>query len=239
MSLLELDAVTKRYRDDQLDRIVLRDVSLQLDGGELAVVWGVRGCGRSTLLRVAAGIEAPDAGAVRFDGRDLASHGDGVLGSGIGFCQRLTQGGSETAQQVVMLPLLAAGVALAGARSRAHDALERVGLSGCATQRLAALSTAETVRLSLARVLVRDPRLVVVDDPIQGVDLLERDGILALLRSLADDGLTVLASATESTALSGADRTLTLSAGELRGPPPHGLAPVVALRSAGARRAGA
>jgi putative ABC transport system ATP-binding protein len=239
MSLLELQRVTKRYRDDELDRAILRDVSLEIDAGELAMVWGLRGCGRSTLLRVAAGIEAPDDGVVRFDGRDLAAHSDGVLGAGIGYCQKLPQSGSQLSLEVVMLPLLAGGVAPARARSRAHDALERVAVESCATLRLSALNTAESVRLALARALVHDPRLLVIDDPIQGVDLLERDGILALLRSLADSGVAVLASATDSTALAGADRTFTLSAGELRGAPPRELAPVVALRRAGAQRAGA
>jgi ABC-type sugar transport system ATPase subunit len=69
------------------------------------------------------------------------------------------------------------------------------------------------------------------------VDLLQRDGILSLLRSLADDGVAVLASTGESTALRGADRTLTLSEGELRGPPARGLATVLPLRAA-VRRAG-
>ena len=63
MSLLELERVRKRYDDGQLERIVLREVSLQLDAGELAVLWGVRGCGRSTLLRIAAGI-APSASLI-------------------------------------------------------------------------------------------------------------------------------------------------------------------------------
>ena len=69
MSLLELERVRKRYDDGQLERIVLREVSLQLDAGELAVLWGVRGCGRSTLLRIAAGIEAPDGVPIARSGR--------------------------------------------------------------------------------------------------------------------------------------------------------------------------
>ena len=60
--------------------------------------------------------------------------------------------------------------------------------------------------MALARVLAHAPRLVVIDDPIQGVDLLERDGLLALLRSLADDGIAVLASTADATGLSGADQ---------------------------------
>jgi ABC-type lipoprotein export system ATPase subunit len=237
MSLLELQRVAKRHRDGQLERVVLREVSLQIDGGELAVVWGLRRSGRSTLLRVAAGIEAPDEGVVRFDGRDLARRGADVLGAGIGYCQKLLGSGSQLVLEVVMMPLLAAGVSPAQARLRAREALERTGVASCAALRVSTLDTYETVRVAIARVLAQGPRLVVIDDPIKGVDLLERDGILALLRSLANGGVAVLASTGEATALSGADRTLTLSEGELRGPPPQELAPVLALHRSAAQRA--
>jgi ABC-type lipoprotein export system ATPase subunit len=238
MSVLELQRVAKRYRDGQLERVVLREVSLQVDGGELTVVWGLRGCGRSTLLRLAAGVEAPDDGVVLFEGRDLARHGENALGAGIGYCQKSLGGGSQIVLDVVMVALLAAGVSPAHARSRAYEALERARVSSCATLRVSALDVGETVRVALARVLAHAPRLLVVDDPIQGVDLLDRDGILALLRSLADDGLAVLASTREATGLAGADRTLALSAGELRGPPLAELAPVVELRRTSAPQPG-
>jgi putative ABC transport system ATP-binding protein len=238
VSLLALQRVAKRYRDGQLERVVLRDVSLQIDSGELTVVWGLRGCGRSTLLRVAAGIEAPDDGVVLFEGRDLASHGEDVLGAGIGYCQKNLGSGSQIVLDVVMVALLAAGVSPSQARSRACEALERARVASCATLRVSALDTAEAVRVALARVLAQEPRLLVIDDPIRGVDLLERDGILALLRSLAHGGIAVLASTSEATGLSGADRTLALSTGELRGPAAAELAPVVALRRAPLRQAG-
>jgi putative ABC transport system ATP-binding protein len=240
MSLLELEHVSKRYRDGDMERVVLRDVSLDLEGGELAVVWGLRGCGRSTLLRLAAGIERPDGGLVRFDGRDLARHGEEVLGAGVGFAQKtLAHNGSRPVLEVVMVSLLARGISGELARRRACDALERAGAAGCAALSISRLDTAEAVRVALARVLALAPRLLVIDDPIAGVDLSQRDGILALLRSLADEGMAVLASAGESTALSGADRTLALGEGELRGPPAPELAPVLPLRRAAARAGGA
>jgi putative ABC transport system ATP-binding protein len=232
MSLLELRHVAKRYRDGELERAVLRDVSLQIGSGELTVVWGLRGCGRSTLLRAAAGVETPDSGVVLFEGRDLAKHGEEILGAGVGYCQKTLQGGAQRVEEVVIVPLLASGVSRPLARSRAGAALERAGVASCATLRVSALETAEIVRVALARVLAHDPRVLVIDDPIQGVDLLARDGILGLLRSLADEGMAVLASTTDSTALSGADRTLVLSEGKLRGPPPAELAPVLELRPA-------
>jgi ABC-type lipoprotein export system ATPase subunit len=240
MSLLELSGVEKRYRDGDLERFALRDLSLSIDSGELTVVWGMRGSGRSTLLRIAAGIESPDAGEVRFDGRDLAKHREELLGAGIGFCQKaLAPNGSQSVLDLVMVSLLARGISSAKARSRAGQALERVGGVPLASLSLSALDAAETVRVALARVLALEPRLLVIDDPIGGVDLLARDGVLSLLRKIADDGVAVLASTGESTALSGADRTLALSDGQLRGPEPPALAPVLPLRRASARQAGA
>ena len=84
--LLELEEVSKRYGRG-LGAIVLRDVSLALEPGELVAIWGRRRSGRSTLLRIAAGIERPDAGVVRFQGSDLAGPRGDVLGGGIGYCQ--------------------------------------------------------------------------------------------------------------------------------------------------------
>jgi ABC-type lipoprotein export system ATPase subunit len=234
MSLLTLEGVSKRYRDGPRERVVLSDVSLRLDAGELAAVWGLRRSGRSTLLRIAAGIEAPDTGVVRFLGCDLAERGHEMLGGGIGYCQQTFRGGeARSALEQVTLALLARGVMPAQARSRAAAALERAGAASCAELAPAELDGAEAVRVALARTLALQPRLVVVDEPVKGVDLLARDEILALLRSIADDGVAVLASTGDSAGLSGADRALALGEGELHESPARELAPVLPLRRAG------
>jgi energy-coupling factor transporter ATP-binding protein EcfA2 len=239
MSLLSLNRVSKRYGEGARERVVLREVSLELEGGELATVWGMRRSGRSTLLRVAAGIEAADAGIVCFDGRDLAHDGESVLGAGIGFCQKPSRSAeAQTVLDEAMVGLLARGVSPRAARTRARAALERTGSDACAALRLGELDGGEAVRVALARTLALRPRLLVIDEPVKGVDLLERDGILLLLRSLAADGIGVLASVGESTGLSGADRTFALGDGELRGGPTPELAPVVALRRSTSQAAG-
>lgn len=236
MSLLELDRVHKRS-SDQPQRDVLCDVCLQLDAGELAVVWGLRRSGRSTLLRIAAGIEAPDAGSVRFEGRNLLTEGERLLGSTVGYCQKaLPFSDGHTALDHAMVGLLSRWVPPAKARARARDALERVGAAHCARMTRRQLCHAEAVRVALARTLTLGPRLLVIDEPVKGVDLVERDPILALLRSLTDEGIAVLASTGESTGLSEADRALVLGGGELRGAPAPPPAPVLELRPA--RRAG-
>jgi ABC-type multidrug transport system ATPase subunit len=238
MSLLALEDVCKSYRDGPREHVVLRNTSLELDAGELLVVWGLRRSGRSTLLRVAAGIEAPETGVVRFDGHDIAGRPDDVLGGGIGYCRsvlRSTEGQSVFDQ--VLVSLLACGVRQSTARARAREALARSGVEQHGVCGLRELDSAELVRVALARTLALEPRVLIVDEPTKGVDLLERDGILLLLRSLADEGIAVLASASDATQLAGADRALAISDGELRGSLSAELATVVPLRPAANRLA--
>ena len=234
MTLLELDAVSKRYREGQREHVILKDVSLELDAGELVVIWGMRRSGRTTLLRVAAGIETPDSGSVHFAGRNLAHHSESTLGAGIGYVQKTVRGNEEQGVlEQITAPLLSHGVPLKRAREQARDALARAGAERCAAMRVCELGAGETIRVALARTLSLSPVVLVVDEPVTAVDLGERDEILALLRSLAADGLAVLSSSTEPTELAGAHRALTLSDGKLRGPRTRELAPVVALRRPG------
>lgn len=234
MTLLSLQNVSRRRRRGSQNRHVLRDVSLELDRGELVAVWGPRRSGRSTLLRLAAGIEAPDTGVVRFQDRDL-SGGANPLGSGIGYCGR---GIGETEARTVLEELvviqIARGIPQRLARARACDALERVAAERCSNEAPRELDSGERSRVNIARALALEPSLLVLDEPAAGVDLLERDGILSLLRSLADEGMAILLSTGEATELSGADRALSLSDGTLRGSVTPELATVVPLRRASA-----
>jgi ABC-type lipoprotein export system ATPase subunit len=238
VSLLELDRVSRVHRGDGGARAVLREASLAVAAGELAVVLGLRRSGRTTLLRVAAGIEPADGGGVCFDGRELAAHGERLLGDGIGFCRKsLPFADGQRALDHAMVGLLSRWVTPARARARAHAALERSGAGHCARLRRHELSAAEVVRVALARTLTLAPRLLVIDEPVKGVELIDRDGILALLRSLADDGIAVLASTGESTGLSRADRAYVIAGGEVRGAPGAGAPPaagaeVIELRAA-------
>jgi putative ABC transport system ATP-binding protein len=230
MGLLQLERVSRRYRSGAHERVILDEVSLTIERGELLAVWGLRRSGRSTLLRVAAGIEPPESGVVRFDGEDLARHPD-RLGSGIGYCRPAHgEGEASGVLDELIAGQLARGVPQALAQSRAFTVLERVGAGGCAGRALHELDGGESMRVAIARALALGPSLLVVDEPTKGVDLLERDAILSLLRSLADEGIALLVSAGEATALSGADRALSLSNGRLRGSLSRELAPVVPLR---------
>jgi putative ABC transport system ATP-binding protein len=230
MSLLELRRVSKRFGRGARERVALEDVSLQVDAGELVSVWGRRRSGRSTLLRVAAGVQAPDSGVVCFDGRPLSGSCGELLGHGVGFARTTFQAGEgEVVLDHVMIAQYAHGTSPSLAEAHARAALERAGAARCAAQRPGELDCEETVRVAIARALALGPRLLLVDEPTIGVDLLARDGILLLLASLAKDGTAVLMSTGESTGLSGA-RALTLSDGQLHGAGARELGAVVPLR---------
>jgi ABC-type multidrug transport system ATPase subunit len=230
MSLLTLEHATKRFTSGQRETLALRDVSLELDAGDYVAVYGLRRSGRTTLLRVAAGILPLDEGLARFDGRDLAGGPARSLGIEIGYCSPSfdpAHGGTVTDH--VAVALLARGVGRTRACARAEEALARAGAESCAHLDPRELHVDELARAGIARALVTAPRLLLIDEPTNGVDVLERDGILALLRALADAGTAVLATIGEP--LAGADRVLALDGGRLRGHAVPEQAPVLPLRS--------
>ncbi len=234
MSLLELRGVSKSHSRGSRRIEVLRDVSLEVDAGEFVAVWGLRRSGRSTLLAVAAGVDQPDAGTVLFAGQDLNARGTTGLGNGVGYCHQLT--GAPSRRKVidsVRAGLLARGMSVPNTHSHAHKALERVGVERWAELVLGDLDAGEAVRVAIATALVLQPRLLVIDEPTKGVDLLERDKLILLLRSLADEGTAVLVSDGDGSGLSDADRTLSLAAGELHGKTTPQVGSVLPLRAAG------
>lgn len=227
MSLLELVRVSRRLRGGE-GRLVLREVSMEVEPGELVGVWGRRHSGRSTLLRIAAGLERPDEGIVRFEGAELATDSGGVR-----FCrQRFRPFDGVSVIDQLITSQLACGVSAGVARERAIVALERTQAARCAAHRPLDLGTGELVQVAIARALAHEPRMLVIDEPTLGVELDERDRVLDVLGSLAREKVAVLMSAGDTASLTGADRVLSLSAGRLHGETAaREPAPVVELRT--------
>lgn len=197
MTLLALDGVTKRYWRGAHAVVALDEVSLELERGDFVAIWGRRGAGKSTLLRVAAGMERPDEGSVSFEGIDLARRSRAkqaqLLRERIGVVQRTEPSiPSLPMLDYVALPLLGR-LGRVEAHRRAAASLERVGAEECADLTWSRLTDGAQALVSVAHAIVRGPSLVLADDPSAGLDAIERERIVALLRSAADEtGIGVL-----------------------------------------------
>jgi len=227
--LLRLESISKSYMRGPRELHVLKDVSLDVHAGELVSVYGQRGAGKTTLLRVASGFEAPTSGVVSFDGTDLAglsrSRRARLHREQIGWVERAGPQSSGLVMRVyVGLPLYRT-VGPAEAQRRAVAALAKVGAEDAANARWSSLSDTARSLVAIAEALVREPRLLVVDDPTAGLSIIDRERVVGLLRAAAEDGgLGVLMAVPDMPAMLHAHEVRSLSRGRLLAPadpPPH------------------
>lgn len=221
--LLSLRAVSKSYWRGAHELRVLTDVSMEMWAGEFVVVWGKRGAGKTTLLKIAAGLEAPDGGVACFAGRDLAGMSETrharLMREQVGWVRRAGPRSDLSMLDYVALPLLVEH-GQRRARSRAYDALARVGMSECAGQRWDSLSDGERALTGIAHGIVRRPQLLLIDDPTANLGVREREDVNKLLRSLTgEEGLAVLMTVPGMPAAMGTGEIKVLSGGRLLAQP--------------------
>jgi putative ABC transport system ATP-binding protein len=175
----------------------LADVSLRVEAGEYLGIVGPSGCGKSTLLHVLGCVDVPTAGALRFEGRDVASLPDAERSRlrlrAIGFVfQRFFLMPMLTAWENVELPQAEAGVPRAERRARTAELLDYVGLGARASHRPSELSGGEMQRVAIARALANRPRLLLADEPTGELDQATGAQVAELLDRLHRDGTAVV-----------------------------------------------
>jgi NitT/TauT family transport system ATP-binding protein len=191
--------------------VALERMNLDIPAGSLTVVIGPNGCGKSTLLRVIAGLVAPTSGRVQLGGEDPPGAGDGRVG--LAFQQPRLMPWLSTVDNVA-LPLALAGIPLDERRERAIEALGRVGLAEAAGVRPSQLSGGMAQRAGLARALITDPPILLLDEPFSALDALTREAFDGELQRLWMDRprTVVLVTHSVSEAIRMADRIVVMSA---------------------------
>jgi ABC-type lipoprotein export system ATPase subunit len=223
--LLSIEHVSKTYWRGPHELRVLRDVSLDVYPGDFIAIYGQRSAGKTTLLTLAAGYESPDDGSVRFDGHDLNALPRERLAElhlrEIGLVHRAGPQSQDLRVIEHVAMALLRDLGHHEAHKRAKTALAHVGVAECAFEKWTTLSDAERMSVAVAQAIVRKPRLLLVDDPTAGLDVLERERLVALLRATADDAkVGVLMAVPDLPAMMRAHDVRSLSDGQLLAPDP-------------------
>ncbi len=218
---IRLRGVTKVYRQGEAERAVLQGVDLDIHPGEVVAIRGRSGSGKTTLLNLIAGLDTPTEGEVWVDGLALNRLDDRArthfrrdnLGIVFQFFNLIP---TLTVLENVLLPAELAGGAAPSDNARAHELLEAVDLAERAGEFPDRLSGGEQQRVAIARALLRDPRLVLADEPTGNLDPATGDQILGLLKRLTRARGKTMILVTHSHQIAAiADRVLTIRDGRL------------------------
>lgn len=225
--ILGLEGICKRYqRPGGGWKVALDRVSLELDRGQIVGIFGPSGSGKTTLLRIAAGLQSPDSGTVLYNGERLdeisADERTRFRRREIA-CVWAAQSWQERLSVLdhVAVPLLVDRRDHRFAERRAREALLVCEAEQCLGMELHELSDGECQRVSIARALVTEPRLLLADGPASSLSLVEQEEIMVLLASLAREAkVAVLITDSDAEALLRADPILYLCDGKLVDPEP-------------------
>jgi putative ABC transport system ATP-binding protein len=219
--MYKLSGVTKNYQKGRSTVAALRGVDLVVEDGEWLAVQGPTGQGKSTLLHILGGLDRPSSGVVEFDGRDLAQLRETqvtrVRAESIGFVfQTFNLIPTLSALENVETALVPLRVSAAARRQRATMALEAVSLGDRLAHVPGELSGGQQQRVAIARALVKEPKVLLADEPTGNLDEDTRDEIIGLLETMwRERGLTMVLVTHDSTVARRAQRIGIMKNGRL------------------------
>lgn len=222
MTMFTLKHLTKTFRSGDIETTALDRLDLDIEAGEYLAITGPSGCGKSTLLGLLGLLDAPSAGEYWFDGQNVAGWSERRLNTlrrgRIGFVfQSFNLFPHMSAVENVMFsPSRLRGLSKAQARDKAMALLDRVGLAAKAMSYPAQLSGGQQQRVAIARALAMEPPAMLFDEPTSALDPEMVGEVLAVMRSLANEGMTMMCVTHEmGFAREVADRVWFMDAGQI------------------------
>ena len=219
--MYQLTGVSKIYQKGRRTVPAVRDLDLVIEDGEWLAVQGRTGHGKTTLLQLLGGLDRPTSGIVEFDGQDLAQLREAqvtrVRAASIGFIfQTFNLVPTLSAQENVETALVPLGVSGGERRARAARALADLGLADRARHLPSELSGGQQQRVAIARALVKEPKVLLADEPTGNLDEDTRDEIIGLLGRLWRElGLTLVLVTHDSSVARKAQRVAVIRDGKL------------------------
>ncbi len=220
IEMIDLKHASKTYRQGAREIAALKDVTLSIGKGEFLSIMGPSGSGKSTLLNLIGGLDQPTSGEIFIDGRPLHGISDDELTlirrRKVGFIfQFFNLLPILTAAENVGLPLLLEGVPFSEVKPKAVRLLEQVGLAERVEHRPEQLSGGEMQRVAIARALISSPAVLLADEPTGNLDSHTSEDIFMLLKSLHEQGQTIVMVTHDSRAAAYGSRIITLKDGAL------------------------
>ncbi len=219
--IIELQNVWKKYLLGRIELEVLKNVSLEIEKGDFAMILGPSGSGKSTLLNMVSCLDVPTSGKILLENEDVSGLSEdelaNVRGRKIGFVfQQFNLLSHLSALENVVLPTVFQGTPREEAEKRAKDLLSSVGLGERTKHRPAELSGGEKQRVAIARSLVNNPEIIVADEPTGNVDSKTGEKIMEILTSLNKEGKTVIVVTHDRDLQRFASRVVSIKDGEVK-----------------------
>lgn len=220
--MIEIANLTKIYNSGKPNsQTALDNVSFTVSDGELVAVIGKSGAGKSTLLNIVACLDTPTSGSVILDGEEISSASEkkraAIRMNKLGIVTQTPLLVEEiSAVENVKLPLVLKKLKMSECNQKAANLLKSVGLEGKIEQTVKTLSGGEKQRVSIARALASDPKIILADEPTGNLDTENASAVFNILKNVAKLGITVIVVTHDADIAGMCDRILELSDGKLK-----------------------
>lgn len=216
--MLHVEGLTKSYKTGDSELPILKGVSLLVEQGEFVAIMGPSGSGKSTFMNMLGCLDRPDTGTYMLDGIEVSSLKDKQLAhvrnQKIGFVfQSFNLLARSTSLHNVELPMMYANISRTERRSRATEALKRVGLAERMLHKPTQLSGGQKQRVAIARALVNRPAILLADEPTGNLDSRSGIEIMAMFQELHAQGVTIILVTHELDIAQHAERIVTFKDG--------------------------